>query len=88
MSPGSAAAIYLVFWWITLFAVLPFGVRTSQEAGAEPVPGEMDGAPHRTDWRAKLGWTTLIASALFLLFTANYVHEWLTVDDILGPNRR
>lgn len=32
-----ALAIYIFIWWITLFAVLPFGVRTQDEAG-EVVP--------------------------------------------------
>ena len=39
MKPGSALAIYILFWMLTLFAVLPFGVRTPHEEGAEPVPG-------------------------------------------------
>ena len=37
MKPVSIIAIYLLFWSITLFAVLPFGVRTTREAGREPM---------------------------------------------------
>ena len=33
-----ALAIYIFIWWIVLFAVLPFGVRTQDEAGSV-VPG-------------------------------------------------
>ena len=29
-----AVAIYFVMWWIVLFAVLPFGVRSQEEGGA------------------------------------------------------
>ena len=32
------AAISVVVWWITIFAVLPIGVR-SQDEGAERPPG-------------------------------------------------
>ena len=37
-------ATYFVVWWITLFAVLPFGVRTQGESG-EIVPGTPASAP-------------------------------------------
>ena len=84
MPLGSAFAIYFVFWWITLFAVLPFGVRTHEEAGTAPVPGQADSAPERTHWWPKIAWTTLVSGVLFCLFLANYLHEWLTVADILG----
>ena len=33
MSIGFGIAIFFVVWWIVLFAVLPFGVRTQGEAG-------------------------------------------------------
>ncbi|MGL4496733.1 MAG: DUF1467 family protein, partial [Beijerinckiaceae bacterium] len=33
MPIGSLIAIYFVIWWIILFAVLPFGVRSQVEEG-------------------------------------------------------
>ena len=42
----SALAIYVLFWVGAFFVVLPFGVRTHEEAGVEPVPGQADSAPH------------------------------------------
>jgi predicted secreted protein len=33
MSIPFAIALYFVIWWTVLFAVLPFGVRTQDEAG-------------------------------------------------------
>ena len=44
MPIGSIIAIFFVVWWIVLFAVLPFGVRTQQEDG-EVVPGSEASAP-------------------------------------------
>lgn len=84
MSPGSAFAIYALFWMLTLFAVLPWGVRTGAEVGHEPVAGAADSAPaNPMIWR-KLAWTTAIATTLFALFYVNYVQGWLTLDDIPG----
>ena len=37
-------AIYFLIWWITLFAVLPWGVRNQEESG-EVTPGTDPGAP-------------------------------------------
>ncbi len=84
MKPASAIAIYLLFWSLTLFAVLPFGVRTTREQGQEPVPGEADSAPHNPMLGRKLLWTTIISTTLFALFYANYVAGWLVLDDIPG----
>ena len=39
-----AVAIYIFIWWIVLFAVLPFGVHTQDEAGSV-VPGTPGSAP-------------------------------------------
>ena len=84
MKPASAIAIYLLFWSLTLFAVLPFGVRTSRELGQEPVPGQADSAPHNPMLRKKLLWTTIISTSLFVLFYANYVAGWVLLADIPG----
>ena len=44
MSWPLGIALFFVVWWIVLFAVLPFGVRTQQEAG-DIVPGTPASAP-------------------------------------------
>ena len=73
----SALAIYILFWSLSVFLVLPFGVRTQEEAGTERVPGQADSAPHafrpgRTALRV-----TIVASVLFGLFYLNYVAGWI-----------
>ncbi|WP_377288338.1 DUF1467 family protein [Rhizobium sp. SG2393] len=42
----SIFAVYFVIWWITLFAVLPFGLRTQAEDN-HVVPGTVESAPTR-----------------------------------------
>jgi predicted secreted protein len=37
-------AVYYIVWWVTLFAVLPFGIRSQHETG-EVVSGTEAGAP-------------------------------------------
>ncbi|MBV8971755.1 MAG: DUF1467 family protein [Sphingomonadaceae bacterium] len=87
MKPLSALVIYILFWMVTLFAVLPFGVRTSDEASEARVPGQADSAPVRPDMARKALWTTVISAVLFGLFYANYVNGWITVDDVPGWRR-
>ncbi len=60
-----AVAIYFVMWWIVLFAVLPFGVRSQEEGGAV-VPGTERGAPMAPLILLKALWTTGISAALFI----------------------
>ncbi len=60
-----AAAIYLTIWWIVLFAVLPLGVRSSQEAEEELPEGADPGAPASPDLLRKAGITTVVSAVLF-----------------------
>ncbi len=45
MNWTSIVAIYLLFWVLSAFLVLPFGVKSYQEMGLEMTPGQADGAP-------------------------------------------
>jgi predicted secreted protein len=57
------AAIYVVVWWITIFAVLPIGVHSQAEEG--PVtPGSEPGAPARPRLVAKALITTVLAAII------------------------
>lgn len=80
----SALALYFLFWVFAFFLVLPFGVRTSEEAGEELVPGQAESAPARVSMPRKLLWTTLVSAALFGLFMANWSMGWITRDEFLA----
>jgi predicted secreted protein len=86
MRPTSIAAIYLLFWMLSLFLVLPWGVRTSEEEGAPLQPGQAESAPHVFRVRRVLLWTTIVATLLFGLYYLNYVNGWITVEDIDWAN--
>lgn len=59
----SLFAVYFIIWWITLFAVLPFGLRTQAEEN-EVVPGTVPSAPARFRAGKVILTTTLVAAAI------------------------
>jgi len=61
-----AIALYFVVWWIMLFAVLPFGVRSQIEDG-DVVSGSEPGAPSAPLLVEKAIWTTIVAGLVFVL---------------------
>lgn len=78
MRIGSALAIYVLFWTMSMFLVLPFGVRTAEEEGAEAGAGHADSAPHRFSLPKAALRATMLSLILFGLFYANYQYGWLT----------
>jgi predicted secreted protein len=64
MTIPMAIAIYFTIWWIVLFAILPWGVRSQQEDG-DIVAGTDPGAPVAPRLRIKAAVTTLVAAILF-----------------------
>ena len=83
----SLAAIFVLFWAISLFLVLPWGVRTSEEEGVKPLPGHAESAPHMFKAKQVALRTTILAAILCGLYYANYVFSWITVADIDWLNR-
>lgn len=82
MRTGSIIAIYFLFFAFSAFALLPFGVRTSEELGEAKVPGQADSAPHRFDLKRHLGRSALVALVLFGLYYANWQFDWITTDEL------
>ena len=81
MSIVTALAIYFIVWWLVLFAVLPFGVRSQQERG-EVTPGSDPGAPAIPRLARKLLWTTIVAGILFTLGYVVYAYRLVALDDL------
>ena len=76
-----AVAIYVVIWWIVLFAMLPIGVRTQAEEG-EVSPGTPESAPHQPRLLPKMLATTVVASIVFAAVYVIIVHRVITLDQI------
>jgi len=75
---SSILAIYVLFWAMSFFLVLPFRLRS--EGQDEVVPGQASGAPPAFSFARTAKWTTLVAAILFGLYYANYVYQWLPVQ--------
>lgn len=84
MSTFTAAATFFLIWWVTLFAVLPWGVR-SQHEGADMAPGTDPGAPTRFRLGSKLLWTTLVAVAIYAVLSVIYIKHLVTIDGLMAP---
>jgi len=79
MSVTTIIAIYVLLWWVTFFAVLPFGVRSQQENG-EFTAGTDPGAPaiHRV-W-GKVLYTTVISALIFAALYFAYAYDLLPLE--------
>lgn len=81
MSVTTAIAIYFLIWWIVLFAVLPWGVRSQEEQG-EISSGTDPGAPALPRLLLKLLWTTVTATVIFAACYVVYVNRLVTLDGL------
>ena len=68
MNPVGALIIYILLWWVTLFAILPMVVSGRWESPDDGVNGADPGAPAKPDMKRKLI-TTSWVSFLLWLFT-------------------
>lgn len=57
-------AVYFIVWWMTLFAVLPFGLKTQAEA-EDVVPGTVASAPARFRGGRIVFFTTIVSAIVY-----------------------
>lgn len=60
MSWVSAFALYFIVWWVVLFAVLPFGLRTQEESD-DVTLGTVPSAPGRPHMLKVVIRTTIVS---------------------------
>jgi len=82
MQLSSIIAIYFLFFAFSAFLLLPFGVRTDEEAGTARVAGQADSAPHRFNIKRHLIKAAIVGALLFTLYYANWTYGWITPDDL------
>ena len=78
----SGLAIYFVIWWLVLFVVLPFGVKSQHEM-EEIAPGTEHGAPPQPQLLKKVGATTVVAGIIFAGVYLYFGVFGLTLEDLL-----
>jgi predicted secreted protein len=84
MPVTTAVAVYFLIWWVVLFAVLPWGVRSQHERG-EIAPGTDPGAPALPRLGRKLLWTTLVSALIFAACYVVYVNRLITIEGLVRP---
>ncbi|HEX5934708.1 MAG TPA: DUF1467 family protein [Pseudorhizobium sp.] len=75
MSLLSVLAVYFIIWWITLFAVLPLGMRSQDDEG-EVTLGTVGSAPARF----RLGRVLLLTTGISALIYGG----WYAVSTYFG----
>jgi len=83
MPVATALAIFFLIWWVVLFAVLPWGIK-SQHEGEDIAPGTDPGAPSKARIGWKLVWTTVMAVAIYGVGSVVYAEQWVTVDGLVN----
>ena len=84
MTKTTAIAIFFLIWWVSLFAVLPWGVRSQHEADSM-VPGTDPGAPVRFRLGRTLLWTTVVAAAIYCVSYVIYSEGLIPLDRLTQP---
>ena len=82
MKLTSIIAIYFLFFAGSAFILLPFGVKTAEEAGIERIPGQAESAPHQFNVKRHFAKAAVVAAILFAIFYANWAFGWITPDDL------
>lgn len=75
----SMLVVYLLVWWVTLFMVLPTGVRGQAEEG-EIVKGTEPGAPVDSQMKRKIILTTLIATILWVIICGIIIFDLIDLQ--------
>lgn len=88
MKWGSMLAIFSLFWVLSCFFVMPFGLRTHADVAGtdearERVAGQVDSAPINFNPRRIALRALVLALVFFALFYANYRNHWITARSIV-----
>jgi len=83
MSFATALAAFFLIWWVTLFAVLPWGVHSQHESG-NMAPGTDPGAPISVRLGRKLLWTTVVALLIYGACYVVYSRHLITLAGLMG----
>ena len=75
------AAAFFIVWWVTFFAVLPFGLRTQEDEG-DVTLGTVKSAPRGPHILRAGVRTTVVTIILFALWFAAIGYFDLSLDDI------
>ncbi len=81
MNIVSAFVLYAVIWFLTLFVILPIGLRTQEEDG-DVVPGTHPGSPADFRFGRMFLIVTIVATAIFAIIAAIIISGVITLSDL------
>jgi len=85
MSLVGGLVVYSIMWFVVLFTVLPWGVRTQQDEG-DVEPGTVESAPaNPAIWKKMLA-TTIVTGILFVIFYTVVELELIDLRAIINRN--
>ncbi|MBV9825589.1 MAG: DUF1467 family protein [Alphaproteobacteria bacterium] len=70
----TGVVVYILVWWVTLFAVLPLWVKPAEQGD----PGHASGAPQNPRLLAKAALTTAIAAVIWLAIFVVVSEPWFS----------
>ncbi len=73
----TGVVVYILVWWVTLFAILPLWVTPADRDD----PGHGAGAPQHPHMLRKLALTTAIATVIWLGIYLVVVSPWFSFRD-------
>ncbi len=83
IGPVTMFAIYIVVWWVVLFAILPLG--TSSETHEPPTDGRQWGAPDTPNLKKKFITTTWVALIVWVGVMGLVYIGWMPLPDLAPP---
>lgn len=78
---------FVIIYMVVLFCVLPIGVKTSEEAGEQPLPGQASSAPVNPRIGFKFLLTFAISAVLFGVYYVVGYYDLLGLSDLFGRGR-
>lgn len=77
MDPVFSLSVFLVIWWVVLFAILPLGVQSHHEAGIEVPGGGEPASPVNPNLKRKFITTTWVSAIIFAFVWCAYTFHWV-----------
>ncbi len=83
IGPVTMLAVYIVCWWVVLFAILPLGMNQSNQE--RPTDGAQWGAPVQPNLKKKFLTTTWVAALVWALIMALVWIGWMPLPELTPP---
>jgi len=83
IGPVTMLAIYIVCWWVVLFAILPLGM--SQGAQERPTDGAQWGAPVQPNLKRKFITTSWVSLIVWFVVMLLVYFEWMPLPNLAPP---